>query len=142
MRLAQNRAALTAGTKKFAEIAVQERLSPKYLETLWGVLNDTRPSFVLDAILAQWKSATPADVPAIAGQIEAWQKLAWTFVDNNAPGLYEVWIKPSLAISDSQTLRFRLNPTATQGDVVFYLVAHDIDKVAGKSLAAKRTPRL
>jgi hypothetical protein len=135
--LARNRAALAAGTKKFAEIAEQERLSPKYLETLWGVLNDARPSFVLDSIRAQWKSATPADVPAIAGQIEAWQKLAWTVVDKNAPGLYEVWIKPSLAISDSQTLRFRLNLTATQGDVVFYLVAHDIDKVAGKSIGGK-----
>ena len=142
--LQQNRAAITAGTKKFADIAAAERLSPKYLEILWRALNDTKPSFVLDEIRARWKTASPADVEGIAQQIDAWQKLAWTIISNGA-GLYEPWQTPSLAISDSQTLRFKLNPTATQGDVVVFLVAQNVNNAAkanGKTLVLWDKARL
>ena len=126
----QNRAALAAHTKSFADVARQDNLSPKYLEILWNTLNDARPSFVLDDLRSRWKTASLNDVPALVGQIESWQRVAWKLNDT-AACIYEPWQVPVLTVTDSQNLRVKLNPQPGQNEVILYLVARTIGAAGG-----------
>lgn len=60
-------------------VAAQEKLNAKYLGILWRTLSDPKPSPpILDELRARWSIAGVNDVPAIAGEIHAWQEKLWT----------------------------------------------------------------
>ena len=67
------RDALRAGKTSIAQVAQQLGLNAKYLGLLWAGLNDERPSAFVDLIRADWRKATPADVPALVASIKSWQ---------------------------------------------------------------------
>jgi hypothetical protein len=119
-----HREALAGGERAFREVAEQEHLSVKYLESLWSLLTDSKPSFIFDDLRARWRKATVADVTALAEQIEAWQQAAWT-LETNAPGLYEQWQKPKPLLVESQSLRIKLDPPPGRSEVTLYLLARD-----------------
>jgi hypothetical protein len=75
-----HRTALLAGSTTPEAIAAKEKLNPKYFGILWQTLTDTTPSFPLDTIRARWRTATEKDVPALVGEIAAWQKELWKTV--------------------------------------------------------------
>ncbi len=136
-----HREALAGGGRAFAEIAQQERLSPKYLESLWNVLTDAKSSFILDDIRSRWRKASVADVPALAEQIEAWQQAAWT-LEKNAPGLYETWQKEKPLLVESQSLRIKLDPPPGQNEVTLYLLARNAGGKDDKPVLLWDKPRL
>jgi hypothetical protein len=76
----RHRAALLAGSITADEVARKEKMNAKYLGILWRTLTDPAPSFPVDLIRAKWRSAVEKDVPALVGEIVAWQKLLWTTV--------------------------------------------------------------
>lgn len=73
------RDALRNGTTTIAQVAQQLGLNAKYLGTLWTSMNGDTPSTFLDPIRADWRKAVPADVPALASSIKAWQNSLWRF---------------------------------------------------------------
>ncbi len=69
------RAQLQAGN--FDTIAKQEKLNAKYLGFLWKTLSANVRSEPLYSIQKRWQTASDADAPALAAEIEAWQKALW-----------------------------------------------------------------
>lgn len=68
-----HRDALRTGKTSIAQVAQQLGLNAKYLGLLWAGLNDERPSAFVDLIRADWRKATPTDVPALVASIKSWQ---------------------------------------------------------------------
>ena len=63
------REALATGRKSLEVIAIERRLSPKYLGLLWKTLNDQEPSFLLDRLRTRWRTAKPSDAVELATEI-------------------------------------------------------------------------
>ena len=68
-----HRDVLRAGKTSIAKVAQQLGLNAKYLGTLWTAMNADTRSFFLDPIRADWRKATPTDVPALVASIKSWQ---------------------------------------------------------------------
>ena len=68
-----HRDVLRAGKTSIAQVAQQLGLNAKYLGTLWTAMNADTRSFFLDPIRADWRKATPTDVPALVASIKSWQ---------------------------------------------------------------------
>jgi len=68
-----HRDALRDGTTTIPQVAHLLGLNAKYLGTLWTSLNEAAPSTFLDPIRADWRKATPTDVPALVDAIKSWQ---------------------------------------------------------------------
>jgi hypothetical protein len=122
---------LTSGAVSPEALAAAEGLSPKYLRTLWDVLNDRRPSFLLDRIRDHWRRAAPADAAALAAEVGTWQAPLWKY---NVIGSYRdgktVRQEPVVpAFVPSHTLRYRPKPGPGQTEVTLYLA---VRKLAGK----------
>jgi hypothetical protein len=133
--LARHREDLRAGKVKIEEVAAKEKVNPHYLGVLWRALEDPSPSYPLDAIRSRWRSATERDVPALAGEIAAWQAALWK---TNKIGSY---LRPEGAgyaenltrqlpndppVTGSVPLRLALKPAPGQADVVLYLATRDL----------------
>lgn len=128
-----------------AQLATKHSLNAKYLTTLWTALNDPQPSLVLELIRAQWRTAKPADAPALAASIAQWQRGLWRFTTvghigkRNGPAAWQVPVTP-LATAREVRVKF---PTATNGsDVTFYLVASDAGDGNEHDFAVWENPRL
>jgi hypothetical protein len=74
-----DRAALRAGEPAIRESARKRGLSLKYLTLLFRALDSREPSLLLDDIRTRWRSATPADAPALAAEIARRQAALWKF---------------------------------------------------------------
>lgn len=132
----RHRADLATG--KFAEVAAQEKLNVKYLAALWAALTDEKPSQPLDAIRANWKTATEKDVPALAADVGVWQSALWRTVRigsyiqarwGESAGGYTESLTRQVAtdppVADSVPLRLGVKPAPGQSEVVLYLSAHE-----------------
>jgi hypothetical protein len=73
----RHRAALLGGSATPEDIAVKEKLNPKYFGILWQTLTDATPSFPLDKIRTRWRTAREEDVPALVNEIAVWQTTLW-----------------------------------------------------------------
>ena len=60
-------------------VAKRDGLNTKYLTALVKLLNDTRPSPVLDDLRSHWRTATAADVDGLVKEISVWQQALWKF---------------------------------------------------------------
>ena len=75
----EERKRLTQGKTTIAEVARQRGLSPRYLQRLWDVLRDKRPSLLLDRVRARWRAAGPGDLKAVVAEVTGWQQALWLF---------------------------------------------------------------
>ncbi len=132
--LLRQRKALATGEAKFAAVAAQERLSAKYLESLWGLWQDDKAANVfLAPIRSAWKLAQPEDAPALALRIQTWQGALWkTFLGGTAAaggqhlGVRQVGVMPSFA-AESQVFELK-SSSFKPPEVVFYLAARAFSK--------------
>lgn len=122
-------------------VASAEKLNPKYLAVLWKTLTDTEPTYPLDEIRSAWRKASPADVPALAADIAAWQSALWQVV---RVGSYMHPVGKSYAESPSrqlavkpvgvetQTIRLSVKPQPGQSDVVIRLASRELGSASGR----------
>jgi hypothetical protein len=143
----RHRDALLAGTTTPEDLATQKHLNPKYFGVLWRALTDKAPSYPLDAIRARWRTATERDVPALAGDVAAWQAVLWTtakvgsyirpagtgYVENTSR---QVATDPPA--TGSVPLRVTVKPTPGQADVVLYLAARELNPAGGGPVVWRR----
>ncbi len=126
LALIKNREDLASGATTLETIAADNRLSPKYLQTLWQALNDQQPSYPLDRVRALWKNADEKDTDAIVAEVSAWSGPLWesqrigSYVHTHSHRAKD----PTMV--DAHSLRFAVEPTAGQSEVVLYLVARNI----------------
>jgi len=77
----RHRAALGQGEIALAELAHQERLSVRFCEHLWTVLNTPSTSFPLATIVAQWQSLPAPDQSSTAEVRAACERISRTLRD-------------------------------------------------------------
>ena len=70
--------------KPFCDFTQQPGLNAKYAATLWAMLNDNKPSPVLDIIRQRFRTASPGDATAVAQLIQDWQRSLWRWPDRYA----------------------------------------------------------
>ncbi|MEY4776378.1 MAG: hypothetical protein RL759_891, partial [Verrucomicrobiota bacterium] len=101
-----HRDALRNGTTTIAQVAQLLGLNAKYLGMLWSSLNEVTPSTFLDPIRADWRKATPTDVPALVASIKAWQNSLWRFGaighigKQNGPKGWQLPVDPVVTMED------------------------------------------
>jgi hypothetical protein len=137
----RHREAIAAGKLAPEAAALQEKLNPKYLRSLWDALTDPKPSFPLDRVRARWRAAKPGDAGAVAAEIAAWQGLLWRFVPI---GSYRNLIRQlpnDPPVAATQTLRLKLKPEPGRDDVVLYLAAREFPRAREGSCAVWHRPR-
>ena len=112
---------LRMGTASFAQVAKAEGLSPKYLRTLWELLNDQRPSLLLNELRANWRAAEPSDADALAADIYAVQDLLWRKrTPSGAHTLDDRFVPAAVTLADRHTYKLELSDPGEEA--VFYLV--------------------
>jgi len=146
----RHRAALTEKKTTPEEVARTEKLNPKYLATLWRTLTDATPSEPLDALRAAWSKAAEKDVPALVGEIAAWQGVLFrtanvgNYLLKTPTGYGEALTRQvpvDPAVAESQPVRLAVKPTPGQGDVTLYLTAVERSPADGAKIVWGR-PRL
>ncbi len=135
------RNSLLAGRITPDEVAVKEKLAPKYFGVLCRTLTDNTPSQPLDVIRTRFRVATETDVPAIAAEVAAWQATLWKTVRVGSY-IQESWGAPvgkgyveSLTrqvpvdpvAANSVSLRVAVKPAPGQSEVTLYLAAQETD---------------
>ncbi|WP_337174045.1 DUF1592 domain-containing protein [Paludisphaera sp.] len=102
------------------EIAGRHGLNARYLASLAKVLEGGEPSPILDPIRARWKTATPADLPAILAEVDAWRGALTRF---QSVGHMRDWMVDVDPVAPRQDVRVKL-PDAPEGrEVVVSLSA-------------------
>jgi mono/diheme cytochrome c family protein len=139
------RDALAKGTKALDAVARERKLSPKYLGLLWGALNGTAPSPLLDGVRARWASAKPEDAPAMAAEIVRWQAGLWKF--NSVGHIGKVggpksWLEPVSPLLTRQEFRVPIPPSADGKSVTLYLAADDAGDGNAQDEVVWERPRL
>jgi hypothetical protein len=148
----EEREALAAGSKSIEAVAASRGLSPKYLGSLWAMLNSElnsepqarEPSLVLDALRAKWKAAAPADLPELMNLITAWQSALFRFNSVGQIGLHpeiKAWQVPVSPVVARQGFRLKA-PDDPSGEVVLSLVADDAGDGAEGDVVLWERPRL
>ena len=126
-------------------MAAERGLSPKYLASLWDLLNAKEPSFILDGLRAHWRQAKPGDAAALAGEIAQWQKALWKFSSVGHIGKAggpKAWMEPVSPLTTQQEVRLKLAPPADSGEVTLYLVASDAGDGNENDFVVWQQPRL
>src|SRR5690606_30611364 len=110
--------------------AKQRSLNPKYLGTLWDVLNrpdDAPRSVLVDQLRDRWKAAKPEDAAALTAQIETWQAVLWKYnligqLTRHLGGTQgpAMWQEPVSPVSSRQDVRLKLEPPADGSDITLY----------------------
>jgi hypothetical protein len=107
--------------KSLAELAQSAQLSPRYMETLWSTLNDTKSSALLDVIRDRWQKARPDDLAKIADEIRLWQANLTKF---NSVSHFKSWMEPVNLVQDSQLIRVKLEVPKGSPTVQVQLAGH------------------
>jgi hypothetical protein len=143
----RHRDSLLGGSAHIEDIAAKEKLNPKYFGILWQTLTDKTPSYPLDALRARWRTASEKDVPALAGEIAAWQSALWKTV---RIGSYMMPVGKGYAESTSRqvavnpqaaetaSLRATIKPAPGQAEVVLYLTARELLPSEGRQIVWQR----
>jgi hypothetical protein len=120
--LLEERDALAANRTTTEVIAKARGLSPKYLASLRNLLTGGEPSPLLDGIRSSWKTARPADVPAIVADIARWQNALTRF---QSVGHMKPWMVHVDPLTARQEVRVKLAPPEGAKEVVLTLAAGD-----------------
>jgi hypothetical protein len=139
----EHRDALAAGGETIADVATKHELSPKYLGLVWNALNGKQPSAVLDSLRARWRTAKPADAPALAAEVARWQQALWKF--NSVGHIGKVggpksWMEAVDPIAARQELRLKLSGAGDATTV--YLATGDAGDGAEGDVVVWDQPRL
>jgi hypothetical protein len=109
----------TAGTQK---------LSPKYLATLWHALESTNANFLLDPIRVRWRTAKPADAADLAKEISRWQHALWKFNSVGHIGKKggpKSWMEALTPLQSKQEVKLKPPASTDAREVTLYLSASD-----------------
>ncbi|MFO1019874.1 MAG: DUF1592 domain-containing protein [Planctomycetales bacterium] len=110
----EEREAIRSGGKSVTKIAQERGLSAPYLATMWQVLNDDRPSLLLNSIRERWKTAKPADAAALSGAIQGWQGRLTRF---QPVGHMKTWMVPMNPAVHRPDFRIPLPDQGGNGEV-------------------------
>ncbi len=147
----EERSALEAGRKSVESVAKERGLNARYLQTLWAALHasNANGSVLLAGLRDRWSRATPADAPALAADINRWQKALWKFNSighlrrhlggNDGP---PSWMEAANPVASKLEVRLKLNPPGGQTDVVVYLAAGDAGDGPANDWVVWDEPRL
>jgi len=136
----QERAALTGGSRKIADVARERRLSAKYLGLLWAMLQDNKPSPLLNPLRAKWREGSLA-----VAEIEAWQQALWRFTNVGHLGKVggpKSWLEPVTPLAAQHELRMKLQPPSDGGDLTLYLTTSDAGDGSDNDFALWENARL
>lgn len=133
------RDAIAGGSKTLAAVAAERRLNPKYLASLWNLLQGKEPSQLLDAIRQRWRAAQPADAKALADQIGLWQKALTRF---QSVGHEKSWMVPVNPITARQEIRHKLTAPAGCSEITIYLTAGEAGDGPTNDVVVWQQPRL
>ncbi len=124
----EEREALTSGAKTIEAVAEARGLSPKYLGTVWSMLNaNDEKSQLLSPLRAKWKTAKASDVPQLMELITPWQAALFKFNSVGQIGLQpdiKAWLVPVSPLIARQEFRVKL-PADASGEVVLSLRSDD-----------------
>jgi hypothetical protein len=132
------REALRGGSKSIKEVAHARGLSPKYLGSLWQMLNGNEPSPLFDLLRTRWRTAAPRDATTLASEIARWQTALTKF---QSVGHMKSWMVPSNPTTTRQELRLKLLPAAGAKEITLHLVAGDCGDGAEHDRIALEKPR-
>jgi hypothetical protein len=116
----EEREAIQSGEKTIRDAAREHGLNAKYFGILWDALTGTQPSFVLDDLRARWRAATPADAPALAAEVAAWQNKLWKFSTVGQIGREggpKRWMEPVDPLAANQDISFKIPESLAAGEV-------------------------
>lgn len=140
--LLSHREALRNGSVDITAVAAAEKLSPRYLNTLWNMLQDPTPSLLLDGLRQEFSSAQPADAVALTNRIAAWQQTLWRFTTIGHIGKRDgpkAWQIPSDPVDVRQEIRLPI--PATSGTFRFWLATADAGDGHEHDVAVWSNPR-
>ena len=131
---------------KIPAVAQRYGLSPIYLAHLLEALSGGGSSALMDPIRAQWRKATPADIPAMTADIGRWQKALWRFTSVGHIGKAggpTAWMEPVTPLVSRQEFRKKLSaPTNGTAERLVYLVAGDAGDGNTNDVVVWQNPRL
>ena len=141
------REALQSGAKSIEQVAKERSLSPRYLASLWNVLQGrgVKSSPLMDPIREAWKKTTAGDGAAIAAQIEASHKLLWKFNpvgQIGRAGGSTAWMEPLAPFVAQQEIRLPLPDAARGQEIAFYLSAGDLGDGRENDVVVWQRPRI
>lgn len=124
----QERAALSSGSKKIADVARERGLSAKYLGLLWAMLQqkqeaNEKPSLVLASLRAKWREGS-----LTAADIEPWQMALWRFSNVGHLGKVggpKAWLEAVTPLAAQHEFRLKLQAPADGSDLTVYLTTTD-----------------
>lgn len=122
----QERDVLTKGTRKIADVARDRGLNAKYFGLLWSMLQDTKPSILLDSLRAKWREGK-----LTAADITVWQQSLWRFASvghigkENGP---KAWQEPVTPLAAEHELRVKLAAPKEASEVKLYLATIDLSE--------------
>jgi hypothetical protein len=143
------REALSSGAKTINAVARERGLSPKYLGGLWRLLTekpaDDQPSLLIDGLRSRWRTAKPADAPALAADVIRWQQSLWKF--NSVGHIGKVggpksWMEEIQPIAPRLDARLKLAPEPGSQEVTLYLAASDAGDGPEHDFVVWQRPRL
>ena len=124
-----HRDAIRSGKKTLLQIAGAERLSPRYLKTLWNALTDDRPSLLLDGIRTKWKMAAPTAVPGLVADIAALQGLLWQRQEPRGErALADRFVPAPVSVAEKHSFELSLPEAKSGSDAMLYLVALQVNE--------------
>jgi RNAse (barnase) inhibitor barstar len=156
--LLANRDALKSGATTVDKLASEQRLSSKYLGTLWNALSAApqtgdassrgRAGYLLDGLRTRFAKAKPEDAAALAAEVGLAQQVLWKFNpvgQLGRSGTPAHWQEPAIPLVASRELRVKLPAEPAGDEVVLHLTADSLfpsDAASSKPTVIRwRAPR-
>lgn len=142
--LAAERQGLASRAVSFESVAKARGLSPKYVETLWKVLNAEHPSVLLSPLQKRWQSDHP-DIGAMVTEIRQWQDALWKFSSVGHIGKAggpKAWMEPVNPLTTNLPVRLKLPAQSTGKEITIFLIATDAGDGNTNDIVIWRRPRL
>ncbi|MFO0892948.1 MAG: DUF1592 domain-containing protein [Isosphaeraceae bacterium] len=128
-----------AAGRTLADLAREQRLSPRYLGLLWDELQKPSSSVLLEQVRRRWREARPGDEAAVAAMIRRWQGELTRF---KSVGHFKPWQETVNPIEESHAFRTKLEPAPGASEVALRLSALDAGDGHAGDLVEWQAPRL
>ncbi|MFM8570844.1 MAG: DUF1587 domain-containing protein, partial [Pirellula sp.] len=137
-------------SKTLESMADSDRLSVKYLKTLWQQLHDASAKGLLATIQKRWQETSLEKPEPLVAEVLSWQKALWKFSSVGHIGKRDgpkSWQEPVNPIRTEQELRISIPkdlPVQGNGsnDVVYYLQVSDAGDGSQDDAVVIANPRL
>ncbi|MBQ17181.1 MAG: hypothetical protein CMJ65_08650 [Planctomycetaceae bacterium] len=135
----RHRKAFGADPAAIDRVAADEKLSAPYLRRIWEQLSRPGDSSLLAELSAAWRTATPADVPALLNRVKAWEPLLW---QTGTVGHFKPWQARITPLVSVRPLRVKLAAADKKGEITITLSAGTAGDGAAGDLVHWQLPRL